>query len=274
MEKDAFYFTHDSNASNDPKCVLLIEQLGLEGYGIFWVLIETLREQSDYRYPLNLLPALARRYNTTQDKMRVVIMNYGLFTVIDDKLFCSESLIRRMMNWDRKRELASAAGKASAAKRLAIKAGSADVQQTFNGCSTDIQPIREDIIREDINKDNNIYNVILEFWNSKNIIVHKKLSDKVKRKIKATIDLYSHDEVKKAINNYATILHDDKYFWSYKWTLEEFLQRGFEKFLHDACFENFRNDKNQNKNQKPSNIGNFESRKQEDEEFESYYRNV
>ena len=73
MTKDAYYFPHDSNAKDDPKCVLLIEQLGLEGYGIFWVLIETLRDQPEYKYPLQLLPALARRYNTTAEKMKTVV---------------------------------------------------------------------------------------------------------------------------------------------------------------------------------------------------------
>jgi len=84
--KDAYYFSHDSNAKDDPKCVLLIEQLGLEGYGIFWVLIETLRDQPEYKYPLALIPALARRYNTTAVKTMHVISDYGLFqkTLADD----------------------------------------------------------------------------------------------------------------------------------------------------------------------------------------------
>jgi len=46
--KNAYYFSHDSNAKDDPKCVLLIEQLGLEGYGIYWILIEILRDQPGY----------------------------------------------------------------------------------------------------------------------------------------------------------------------------------------------------------------------------------
>ena len=71
--KDAYYFSHDSNAKDDPKCVLLIEQLGLEGYGIYWVLIEVLRDQPNYSYPVELLPALARRYNTTAEKIKTVV---------------------------------------------------------------------------------------------------------------------------------------------------------------------------------------------------------
>ena len=36
-KKDAYYFSHYSNAKDDFKCMLLIEELGLEGYGIFWI---------------------------------------------------------------------------------------------------------------------------------------------------------------------------------------------------------------------------------------------
>lgn len=95
MKKDAYYFPHDSNAKDDPKCMMLIEQLGLEGYGIFWVLVETLRDQPNYKYPLALLPAIARRYNTTFEKVKTVVYNYNLFQ-IEDPDFFSISLNSRM----------------------------------------------------------------------------------------------------------------------------------------------------------------------------------
>lgn len=140
MSKDAYYFSHDSNAKDDPKCVLMIEQLGMEGYGIYWVLIETLRDQADYTYPINLLPALARRYNTTSEKVKTVVFNYGLFDVKDDVIFFSQSLINRMLPLHQKREQARLAGLKSAEKR-ALKSNdcndrSADVQQAFNDRST------------------------------------------------------------------------------------------------------------------------------------------
>lgn len=103
MPKDAFYFPHDSNAKDDPKCVLLIDQLGLEGYGIYWVLIETLRDQPNYQYPLALLPSLARRFNTSAEKLRAVVCNYQLFKN-DETMFFSESLLERMEIIDNKRE--------------------------------------------------------------------------------------------------------------------------------------------------------------------------
>lgn len=117
MSKDAYYFPHDSNAKDDPKCVLLIEQLGMEGYGIYWMLIETLREQPDYTYPVANIPALGRRYNTTAEKVKTVVCNYGLFTVKDDKIFFSDSLNRRMLVLEEKRAKRSEAGRLGNAAR-------------------------------------------------------------------------------------------------------------------------------------------------------------
>ena len=117
MPKDAYYIPHDSNAKDDPKCVLLIEQLGMEGYGIYWMLIETLREQPDYTYPVANIPALGRRYNTTAEKVKTVVCNYELFTVKDDKIFFSDSLNRRMLVLEEKRAKRSEAGRLGNAAR-------------------------------------------------------------------------------------------------------------------------------------------------------------
>ena len=94
--KTSSYFPHDSNAKDDPKCVALIEQLGCEGYGIFWVLIEILKEQPDYSYPMKLIPSIARKYNTLTDKVNAVVTSYGLFQIEENNFFYSESLIRRL----------------------------------------------------------------------------------------------------------------------------------------------------------------------------------
>lgn len=59
----------------------LIEQLGVEGYGILHLLNELLTKQPDNRYSLDLLPALAIKYKTTHKKLLIVILNYGFFKV-------------------------------------------------------------------------------------------------------------------------------------------------------------------------------------------------
>ena len=138
MANNAYYFSHDSNAKDDPKCMLLIDQLGLEGYGIYWVLVEVLREQNGFQYPLNLVPILARRYNTTAEKMLTVIKKYGLFEVVEDTFF-SLSLIKRMDKMNTSIEQKRQAGIASAEKRKLLREATGvatDVQQPFNECST------------------------------------------------------------------------------------------------------------------------------------------
>lgn len=85
---------------------------------------------------------------------------------------------------------------------------------------------------------------VFEHWNSKDIIQHRKLTDKIKRAINGVLKNYSAGEVCAAIDNYAVILKDDRYYWSYKWTLQEFLQRGLEKFLDfETAAQNYLKDK-------------------------------
>lgn len=99
-----YWFSHDFNAKDDPKCMLLIDELGLEGYGVYWVLIETLRgcPETKYRYSMRLIPSLARKYGTSAPKVETVIRNYGLFEIENDEFFLSPSLCRRMEKYDEK----------------------------------------------------------------------------------------------------------------------------------------------------------------------------
>ena len=82
---------------------------------------------------------------------------------------------------------------------------------------------------------------VFDYWNKKEIIIHKKLDDATKSKIEAKLKDYSRDEILGAINNYAFILHNPKDYWfSYKWTLKDFLQRGLEKFKDwEVASENY-----------------------------------
>ena len=153
IQKDSCYFSHDANAKDDYKCMLLIDQLGLEGYGIFWVLVETLREQKNYKYPLRLVPSLARKYNTTQAKMETVIKAYGLFSIdkIDKKsFFFSGSLNRRMQVFEQKKLQQIEAGKkgveakkAKARKQIEELSGN----DSTNRPSTDSQAIKPNQIK-------------------------------------------------------------------------------------------------------------------------------
>lgn len=148
MAKDAYYFSHDSNAKDDPKCMLVIDQLGLEGYGIYWVLIEVLRDQPNFSYPMKLVPILARRYNTTAEKMMTVIQKYGLFELNPEEEFFSLSLNKRMEKLETSREQRRLAGKSSAEKRKLLQASSTNVQRPLDERST--SKVKESKVKESI----------------------------------------------------------------------------------------------------------------------------
>lgn len=75
---------------------------------------------------------------------------------------------------------------------------------------------------------------VCRYWNRKGVVKHRAFTDRTKRKVKAALRYYDVGEICKAIFNYANILNDNQYFWTYRWTLHDFLQRGLEKFLDEA----------------------------------------
>jgi hypothetical protein len=92
-ENENVYFPHFVSARNDRKIRRLRKELGVEGYGIFFMLLEVLREQSDMRYPMEDIDLLAEEFGTSEQKIRVSICNYGLFVIDSDEFFFSPKQI-------------------------------------------------------------------------------------------------------------------------------------------------------------------------------------
>jgi hypothetical protein len=226
--KDTGWFSHDSNAKDDPKIMILMDQLGIEGYGIFWILIEILRDQPNYRCPLIILPSLAKRYGTSHEKMLAVVQNYGLFLIEDDEFFFSQSLLTRMKALDKKREQARLAGIKSGEKRKTITEGKrTTVERPLNDRSTDVEQVKERIVKETINKEFEV------FWDQYHSITRMAKTDK-EPAIKYWQAL-TEDERNKAlsiIEKYFNSLKDTKYckkartFLSDKTFNDEFIETG------------------------------------------------
>ncbi len=91
------------------------------------------------------------------------------------------------------------------------------------------------INKEKLQKENQIQ-VIFDYWNSKEIIVHRDLTDKRKRAIASAIKNNSVDDIKTAIDHYEEMLHSDYEYCDYPWSLEIFLgrEKGFTEFLDDG----------------------------------------
>lgn len=74
-------------------------------------------------------------------------------------------------------------------------------------------------------KMNPLYEDIFGFWNSKGIITHCKLTAPILQAIAKALKVYTAEDIKKYIDRYTTAYKDDTYYFSYKWTLQEFLSR-------------------------------------------------
>lgn len=105
------YFSHDSNARNSDKLIPLRMRWGAEGYGIYFMILERLREEPGYTSvkDYNMI-AFDLRVDT--GKVKSVIEDFGLFVFTEDgKYFYSESFKRRMTQKDEKSKKLSEAGK-------------------------------------------------------------------------------------------------------------------------------------------------------------------
>lgn len=109
--KDAYYFSHDCNARHDPKILAMRSVYGPQGYGWYWIIIELLREQTDYKIKIDkyVWNSLAMQTQSDADAIHQFILDcINEFNLLqsDDYYIWSESLLRRMDQKDIKSQKA------------------------------------------------------------------------------------------------------------------------------------------------------------------------
>ena len=142
--KNSQYFLHDCCARNNAKMLSLTADKGLEGYGAYWVLLEYLREQSDYCMPLSLLPSLAKQLGKFTQWVEEIVCNYGLFVLTDDGRFTSQGLQQRMKPLENKRKARDAKAEKEALKLAAQQAGNGTpptASRRTRGSSNPVRPV-------------------------------------------------------------------------------------------------------------------------------------
>ena len=174
MKKDAYYFPHYSNARNDAKLIKLRRILGIEGYGLYFMLLEVLREQTDFQFTLNGIEDLSYEWHISKEKIISVIKDFDLF-IINEWNFFSEKLILYLQPYVEKSERAT----------LANKIRWDRVKKLSENIHLDIQmdsktnPFQNPINK--VNKVNKVNNISFDdFWN----LYEKKVGDKTKLEAK------------------------------------------------------------------------------------------
>ena len=141
MASNQSYFSHDSNARNSDKLIKVRMDLGAEGYGIYFMILERLREEDNYKSKKDY-KMIAFDLRVEVEKVEQVINNYDLF-VIEDDVFYSNSFLERMTIKDSKRLKAQKAvnerwEKEKEKKEQEKYERNTDVLQTYNERNTDL----------------------------------------------------------------------------------------------------------------------------------------
>lgn len=66
---------------------------------------------------------------------------------------------------------------------------------------------------------------LFDYWNSKGIVVHRTINEKMVQLLKKALDLYGQAQIKQAIENYSIVLNDSTYYFSTRWTIGDFVKQ-------------------------------------------------
>lgn len=168
MKKEAYYFSHDANAKDDPKILQLRMELGWEGYGLFWALIELLRNESDHRMRTHY-KSIAFALQTHENSIKKIINDFDLFAV-DEQYFWSESLLKRMELKEERSEKAR-----ESAKKRWNRDNDANAMRTHSERNADAMQLKErkgkeikEIKEKESKLNEDLHNAIFrQLWNNK-----------------------------------------------------------------------------------------------------------
>ena len=206
MKKDAYYFPHFSNARNDSKIIKLRRVLGIEGYGLYFMLLEVLREQTDFKLPISGIEDLAYEWHISKEKIASVIKDFDLFDITENDFFSPKLVFylqpylekserarqAAFIRWDKVKNDANAYANALPEQSTgnASKVKESKVKKSKKGIYTD------EII--------NFTGTLISYFSNS---VTSRLTDSQKTNWQDTIDKlvridnYTHEEIELAVKN-------------------------------------------------------------------------
>lgn len=153
-KKESYWFSHDSNASTNPKLLALIRKYGYEGYGRWWRLLERLRDSEEYKFDISTPFAwevLGQDLMMNPEEAEAFVkdcIDYYQLLETDGKTFWSDSLMDRMEYWEKRREVlrerGRKGGKASGKKR----SNANNITATSSSSSTSEQELKQNEANE------------------------------------------------------------------------------------------------------------------------------
>ena len=161
--KHVHWFPHPADLRNDRRMKRAMKDLpGGVGYGSIVLIMEVLRCEPGFKYPMKDLDLLASEFNISLPILQTVIASYGFFELIENEsgqIFVSPMLNELMVPFVEKQKQNQIAGKISAAKRrkkqeeqLKLLSQLSSSQHVYNKCATDAEQNRIENKREEKNR--------------------------------------------------------------------------------------------------------------------------
>lgn len=124
--KETYYFSHDYNASQDPKMMSLLSQCGLSGIGMYWIVVEILHQQPNskilyktYEDYIDFYGRIDGENEHLLNKIKQVLTSVELLKIDGDYIY-SERVLNNKKERERLSQIRSEAGKKSAKVRSSL----------------------------------------------------------------------------------------------------------------------------------------------------------
>jgi hypothetical protein len=223
------WFKHYYNASYSVSLSELIDEVGVSGYGHYWLLLELLAEKYDGESTTFIMhfEEISRKVRIKfRKKLETFIQKLPesciTFEEIRPKVYKIEAPIMLELQG---RDF----------KKARSKSGNTAPKNKSKDIDIDI-----DIEKNKTKKLNPYTQKILDFWNAKNIKAHKnsdsnleKISKQLDKKIKTT----PIEEIMQAVENYAMTVNSEATYFTFKWPLWIFLSRDNASQFYPGEFE-------------------------------------
>lgn len=186
-------------------------------------------------YTDKMLATIFRRKEASVQMALKTFQEFEMIEIVDSVI--------TIPNWDKYQKLDAYEAKKEydrqyqAKKRLEQKkkllvVNSRTTDSTIVGIQDKEEDKDKEILKENIIKEKNQpfspkipkeLQELFDFWNSKGIVVHRTINEKMVQLLKKALDLYGQAQIKQAIENYSIVLSDSTYYFKTRWTIGDFV---------------------------------------------------
>lgn len=188
-------------------------------------------------YTDKMLATIFRRKEASVQMALKTFQEFEMIEIVDNVI--------TIPNWDKYQKLDAYEAKKAydrqyqAKKRLEQKekllvVNSRTTDSTMVGILDKEEDKDKEVLKENIIKEKNQpfspkipqeLQELFDFWNSKGIVVHRTINEKMVQLLKKAMDFYGQAQIKQAIENYSIVLSDSTYFFKTRWTIGDFVKQ-------------------------------------------------